>query len=163
LNNPEWPGSITGVHHFQAGAGIAASRDRRTFTIGHGLYFVFCRSVETAMKQTLAVIVLTALVAAGCAARGVRVAELKDQPAKYATKSVSVTGVVTSSWGIPLMPFQLYNIDDGSGEITVLSRSGGVLSKGTRVQVKGKINQFANFGGRSVGLHIQEEDRKIRS
>ena len=33
------------------------------------------------MKQTLAVIVLTALVAAGCAARGVRVAELKDQPA----------------------------------------------------------------------------------
>ena len=115
------------------------------------------------MKQTLAVIVLTARVAAGCAARGVRVAELKDQPAKYATKWVSVTGVVTSSWGIPLMPFQLYNIDDGSGEITVLSRSGGVLSKGTRVQVKGKINQFANFGGRSVGLHIQEEDRKIRS
>jgi len=115
------------------------------------------------MKQTLAVIVLTALVAAGCAARGVRVAELKDQPAKYATKSVSVTGVVTSSWGIPLMPFQLYNVDDGSGEITVLSRSGGALTKGTRVQVKGKINQFANFGGRSVGLHIQEEDRKIRS
>ena len=115
------------------------------------------------MKQTLAVIVLTALVAAGCAARGVRVAELKDQPAKYSTKSVSVTGVVTSSWGIPLMPFQLYNVDDGSGEITVLSRSGGVLSKGTRVQVKGKINQFANFGGRSLGVHIQEEDRKIRS
>jgi hypothetical protein len=115
------------------------------------------------MKQTLAVLVLTAFVAAGCAARGVRVAELKDQPARYATKTVSVTGVVTSSWGIPLMPFQLYNVDDGSGEITVLSRSGGVLSKGTRVQVKGKINQFANFGGRSVGLHIQEEDRKIRS
>ena len=115
------------------------------------------------MKQTLAVLVLTALVAAGCAARGVRVAELKDQPARYATKSVSVTGVVTSSWGIPLMPFQLYNVDDGSGEITVLSRSGGTLTKGTRVQVKGKINQFANFGGRSVGLHIQEEDRKIRS
>jgi hypothetical protein len=115
------------------------------------------------MKQTLAVIVLTALVAAGCAARGVRVAELKDQPARYADKSVSITGVVTSSWGIPLMPFQLYNIDDGSGEITVLSRTGGPLSKGTRVQVRGKINQFANFGGRSVGLHIQEEDRRIRS
>ena len=114
------------------------------------------------MKKTLAIVVLTALVAAGCAARGVRVAELKDQPAKYSTRSVSVTGVVTSSWGIPLMPFQLYNVDDGSGEITVLSRSGGVLSKGTRVQVKGKINQFANLGGRSVGLHIQEEDRRIR-
>ena len=115
------------------------------------------------MKQTLAVLVLTALVAAGCAARGVRVAELKDQPAKYATRSVSVTGVVTSSFGLPLVPFQFYKIDDGSGEITVLSRSGGVLSKGTRVQVKGKINQFANFGGQSFGVHLQEEDRRIRS
>ena len=45
----------------------------------------------------------------------------------------------------------------------MLSRSGGALTKGTRVQVKGKINEFANFGGRSVGLHLQEEDRKIRS
>ena len=115
------------------------------------------------MKHTLAIVILTALVAAGCAARGVRIAELKDQPTRYATKSVSVTGVVTSSWGIPLVPFQLYNVDDGSGEITVLSRNGRTPARGTRVQVKGKINEFATFGGRSVGLHLQEEDRKIRS
>jgi hypothetical protein len=115
------------------------------------------------MKYTLAAVVLIALVVSGCAARGVRVAELKNQPGKYATKTVSVTGVITSSWGLPLVPFQLYNVDDGSGEITVLSRSGGLLSKGTRVQVKGKINEFASFGGRSVGLHLQEEDRKIKS
>ena len=101
------------------------------------------------MKKTLAVVILSVLVAAGCAARGVRVAELKDQPGKYATKSVSVTGVVTNSWGIPLMPFQLYNVDDGSGEITVLSRSGRTPPKGTRVQVKGKVNELAVFGGRS--------------
>lgn len=115
------------------------------------------------MKRTFAVALLSVLVLAGCAARGVRVAELKDQPTKYATKSVSVNGVVTSSWGIPLVPFQLYNVDDGSGEITVLSRSGRAPARGTRVQVKGKINEFATFGGRSVGLHLQEEDRKIRS
>lgn len=115
------------------------------------------------MKKTLAVVILSVLVAAGCAARGVRVAELKDQPTKYATKSVSVTGVVTSSWGIPLVPFQLYNVDDGSGEITVLSRSGRSPARGTRVQVKGRVNELAVFGGRSIGLHLQEEDRKIKS
>jgi hypothetical protein len=71
--------------------------------------------------------------------------------------------VVTSSWGVPLVPFQLYKVDDGSGEITVLSRSGRAPVKGTRVQVKGKISEFAVFGGQSVGLHLQEEDRKIRS
>ena len=115
------------------------------------------------MKHTLAIVILTALVAAGCAARGVRIAELKDQPTKYATKSVSVTGVVTSSWGIPLVPFQLYNVDDGTGEITVVSRSGRAPARGTRVEVKGKVNELAVFGGRSVGMHIEEDSRKIKS
>jgi hypothetical protein len=116
------------------------------------------------MKRALAVALLSAFVVAGCAARGVRVAELKGEPGRYADKSVSVTGVVTSSWGLPLVPFQLYNVDDGSGSITVLAKSDrGVPSKGTRVQVKGTVNEFATFGGRSIGMHLQEEDRKIRS
>lgn len=80
-----------------------------------------------------------------------------------AIKSVRARGVVTNSWGIPLVPFQLYNVDDGRGEITVLSRSGRTPARGTRVQVKGKVNEVAVFGGRSVGLHLQEEDRKIKS
>ena len=75
-----------------------------------------------------------------------------------------MNGVVTSSWGLPLVPFQLYNVDDGSGEITVLSRSGrGAPRTWYAVQVKGRISEFAVFGGRSVGLHLQEEDRKIKS
>jgi hypothetical protein len=116
------------------------------------------------MKKAFAVALVSVLLLAGCAARGVRVAELKEEPGRYATKSISVNGVVTSSWGIPLVPFQLYNVDDGSGEITVLSRSGrGAPARGTKVQVKGKITEFAVLGGRSVGLHLQEEDRKIKS
>lgn len=115
------------------------------------------------MKRAFVAVCLGTFVLAGCAARGVRVAELKDQPTKYATKSVSVNGVVTSSWGAPLIPFQLYNVDDGSGEITVLSRSGRAPARGTRVQVKGKLNEFGVFAGRSVGLHLQEENRKIKS
>ena len=66
------------------------------------------------MKRTLAVVILSVVGRRGCAARGVRIAELKDQPTKYDDKTVSVTGVVTSSWGIPLVPFQLYNVDDGT-------------------------------------------------
>ena len=111
----------------------------------------------------LAVALLGAFLITGCAARGVRIAELKDQPGKYDDKTVSVTGVVTSSWGIPLVPFQLYKVDDGTGEITVLSKYGRTPAKGQRVKVKGKINEFAVFGGRSVGLHMQEQDRKIKS
>jgi hypothetical protein len=118
------------------------------------------------MKRAFAIALLAAFVVSGCAARSVRVAELKGEPGRYATKTVSVNGVVTSSWGLGLglVPFQVYNVDDGSGEITVVSRTTrGAPSKGTRIQVKGKINEFATFGGRSFGLHLQEEDRKIRS
>ena len=111
----------------------------------------------------LSVALLGAVLIAGCAARGVKIAELKDQPGKYDDKKVSVTGVVTSSWGIPMVPFQLYKVDDGTGEITVVSKYGRTPSKGQRVRVKGRINEVATFGGRSIGLHIQEEDRDYRS
>jgi len=111
----------------------------------------------------LAVVLFSVVLLAGCATRGVRIAELKDQPTRYTMKTVSVTGVVTNSWGIPLVPFQMYSVDDGSGEITVLSQSGRTPAKGTRVQVKGKVNEVAVFGGRSVGLHIREENRKVKS
>ena len=116
------------------------------------------------MKRALAVALLTTFVVTGCAARSVRVSELKGEPGRYATKNVSITGVVTSSWGLPLVPFQLYNIDDGSGEITVVARSNrGAPAKGTRVRVRGKVNEFATFGGRSIGMHLQEENRSIKS
>ena len=115
------------------------------------------------MHRVFAVALLSAFLMTGCAARGVRIAQLKDQPTRYDNKSVSITGTVTSSWGIPLLPYQLYNVNDGTGEITVLSQSGRTPAKGTRVQVRGRINEFATFGGRSVGLHIQEQNRKIKS
>jgi hypothetical protein len=110
----------------------------------------------------LSVALLSALLITGCAARGVRIADLQDRPDKYDHKTVSVNGVVTTSWGIPLVPFQLYKVDDGSGEITVLARSGRAPRKGARVQVKGRLNELGSFGGQSVGLHIEERDRKTK-
>jgi hypothetical protein len=110
----------------------------------------------------LSIALVGALLISGCAARGVRIAELKDQPARYDNKSVSVSGTVTSSWGIPLVPFQLYNVDDGSGEITVVSSSSRPPTKGSQVRVKGKVSEVAVLGGRSIGLHLEEQDRNIR-
>jgi hypothetical protein len=107
--------------------------------------------------------ILSVLLVTGCGARGVRIVQLQNDYERYDDRTISVQGIVTDSWGIPLVPFQLYKVDDGTGEITVLSRSGRAPSKGVRVRVKGKINEFGNFGGRSIGLHIQENDRKITS
>ena len=112
----------------------------------------------------LSVALLSALMITGCAARGVKIADLRDRPDKYDNKTVAVNGVVTTSYGIPLVPFQFYKVDDGTGEITVLSRSGrGAPRKGSRVEVKGRLNEIGNFGGTAVGLHLEEQNRKTKS
>jgi len=120
------------------------------------------------MFRVVSIAILTAVLAAGCAARGVRISQLKDQPDKYERKTVSVEGVVTRSYGAgflgQIVPFQGYTVDDGTGEITVLSRSSRVPPRtGARVQVKGQVNELGVFGGRSIGLHLQEDNRKIKN
>ena len=64
--------------------------------------------------------------------------------------------MVTSSWGVPMVPFKVYKVDDGTGEMTVLSQSGRMPTKGARVRVKGRVNDVATFGGQSLGLHLEQ-------
>jgi len=94
----------------------------------------------------------------GCALalRSPSVAELKYNPGRYQNRTVAINGVVTSSWGIPLVPFKLYKVDDGTGEMTVVSQGGRTPSKGSRVRVKGRVSDVATFGGQAVGLHLEQ-------
>jgi hypothetical protein len=109
------------------------------------------------MMKKLAPFALALALLAGCATTHPKVADLKYNPGRYQNHSVTVNGVVTSSWGIPLVPFRLYKIDDGTGEVTVLAQDGRVPSKGSRVSVKGRVNEFASFGGQTLGLHLRQE------
>jgi len=111
------------------------------------------------MGRKLAPLACALLLLAGCAlSTHPRIADLKYNPGKYQNRTVTVDGVVTSSWGLPLVPFKLYKLDDGSGEVTVIANNGRVPSKGARVRVKGRVEEFGTFGGQAVGLHIQQQD-----
>ena len=97
----------------------------------------------------------------GCAlvARNASVADLKHNPGRYHDKTVAIDGIVTSSYGASLLPVNVYKVDDGTGEVTVIAQnSRQVPSKGARVRVKGKVGEVATFGGRSFGLHIRQSD-----
>lgn len=94
----------------------------------------------------------------GCALHSPSVADLKYNPGRYQNKTVSIDGVVTSSWGVPLVPFKLYKLDDGTGEVTVIAQDGRTPSKGAHVKVKGRVNEMATLGGRAVGLHLEQRD-----
>jgi hypothetical protein len=110
--------------------------------------------------------VLVALFAAAtsaCATFGRQdIADLQHNPGRYHNRSVRIDGVVTSSWGVPLVPFRLYKVDDGTGEVTVLAQGGRTPTKGAHVSVKGKVNEVAVFGGQALGLHLREEDLDVK-
>jgi hypothetical protein len=112
----------------------------------------------------LAAILAVAALLSGCAltARRPSVAELQYNPSRYHDRTVAIEGVVTSSWGVPLVPVRLYRVNDGTGEVTVLSQGGRVPARGARVQVRGRVSELATLGGRPLGLHIQERDVTIR-
>ena len=100
---------------------------------------------------------LFAAFTAACAS-GASIGQLKTNPGRYVDRDVTVRGTVTSSWGIPLVPLKMYQVDDGTGEILVVSDDNRIPSKGARVKVTGKVSEFAVFGGRSIGLHLREND-----
>jgi hypothetical protein len=103
-----------------------------------------------------------ALMSSACAARSASIADLQQRPGRYEDRTVTLSGVVTDSWGIPLLPYKFYRVDDGTGQIAVLSsQSYRMPGKGERVRVKGRVSNVAVLGGRSVGLHLREEDLDV--
>ena len=112
----------------------------------------------------IATSLLIAALLSGCAltTRRTTVQELKYNPGRYQDRNVSIDGVVTSSWGVPLVPVKLYKVDDGTGEVTVLARGGRTPTRGAHVRVTGRVNDVATFGGSSIGLHLEERDLDFR-
>jgi hypothetical protein len=115
-----------------------------------------------AMRR-LIVLALSAAVG-GCALslRNPDIVELQRHPGRYQDRTVSVSGVVTNSWGLPLVPFRFYKVDDGTGQVTVLSQGSRLPAAGERVRVKGRVEDVAVLGGRPLGLHIREQDLYVK-
>jgi len=112
------------------------------------------RSAVRAIGLSLAL----SLLLSGCAlaVRRPSIAELKYNPRHYQDHQVSIDGVVTNTWGVPLLPVRFYKVDDGTGEVTVVAQDGRVPTKGARVRVDGRVGDVATMGGQAVGLHIRQ-------
>jgi hypothetical protein len=42
--------------------------------------------------------------------------------------------------------------------MTVVASEGRVPSRGARVKVTGRLGEFGSFGGRTIGLHLRQDD-----
>lgn len=110
----------------------------------------------------VAVAALSVVPACAMSLRNPSIAELQNHPGRYQDHTVSVSGVVTNSWGLPLVPFRFYKVDDGTGEVTVLSQGSRMPARGEHVRVKGRVNEVAVLGGQPFGLHLREQDLYVK-
>jgi hypothetical protein len=108
----------------------------------------------------VALIVLTS--ACAVSLRNPHVSDLRDNPSRYQNHIVSIDGVVTTSWGLPLVPVRLYKIDDGTGEVTVVSQGSRIPTRGARVRVRGRVDDLGVLGGSAIGLHLQEQTLYVK-
>ncbi len=106
-----------------------------------------------------------ALFATGCPER-TRVADIERNPSRFTDKDVAIAGTVRDSYGFSIPGTKLgggaYKIDDGTGEIWVVSKRSGAPRKGAKVGAKGRVYQGFNFGGRNFGTVIEESDRRTK-
>ena len=103
-----------------------------------------------------AAVLLFGLLLIGC--ERTKIGEITADPGLYMKKKVNVAGEFTQSIG--LLGRGIYQIDDGTGKLWVLSNSRGVPSKGARVGVSGHITPTVTFMGVNYATVMQEADRR---
>jgi hypothetical protein len=111
---------------------------------------IFCATV-------LAAGLSLALSLASCAP--MTIARINRDPSRFRNRIVHVNGTVTTSAGI--LGTGGYQIDDGTGRIFVLSRT-GVPASGSRVSVTGSVVNAAVVLGQPLGTAIREQSHKVK-
>jgi len=105
----------------------------------------------------LAILVPCLLLLAACAPA--TIGRITADPSRFRNKTVKVSGTVTNSVGA--MGKGGYQIDDGTGKIYVISGS-GVPSRGSRVEVTGRVSPGVEVLGTPVGVAIREQGHTVK-
>jgi hypothetical protein len=93
----------------------------------------------------------------GCP-QGTTIAKINQDPARYQGKEVSVAGKVVTSFGA--LRQGVFLLDDGTGQLWVLSEGYGVPGEGARVRVTGTVVNGVTFAGRSFANALRETHRR---
>jgi hypothetical protein len=84
---------------------------------------------------------------------------LLDDPASYDGKTIRIAGEVTGSAGV--LGYGAYQVNDGTGTLTVVSKEGGAPREGARVAVEGVFRAVFTFKTESVAV-LEESRRSVR-
>ena len=112
------------------------------------------------IRAKLASVLLVAvgsLLLAGCPPRE-SIAKVNLDPGRYAGKEISIAGQVTDSFGG--LGRGVFQVDDGTGKMWVLSTGYGVPGTGAKVAVVGRVEQGFSFAGRNFGTILRQTEQR---
>jgi len=98
------------------------------------------------------VLVLTLL--AGCKSDVTEIKTLLDDPARFDKSTVRVAGAVGSSIGV--LGYGAYQVDDGTGKLTVVSQEGGAPREGATVGVEGEFRSAFTLGTQTAAVLVEK-------
>ena len=108
------------------------------------------------MMRTGVLLIIFVFALSGCFS--VSISDIKDKPQKYSGKQVLIRGEVTETLSIPFVQEGIYQINDGTGKIWVISQA-HVPSRGEDVTVKGEVKTGFTVADRTFGTVIAEEKK----
>jgi hypothetical protein len=108
------------------------------------------------MTRIVILFFIIAFVVSGCSWH-TQISEINDKPQEYKDKEVSIKGRVIETLSIPFVQKGIYQMEDSSGKIWVVSQK-RVPARGEKVTVEGKVKTGFTIAKRTFGTVIVEGD-----
>jgi len=105
----------------------------------------------------VAAVTIAMVLIAGCPTQ-TTVSKIQQDPHHFYNKEVALRGNVTESYGA--LGTGVYQLDDGTGKIWILSESYGFPSKGANVTVTGDVVETISFAGKSFATALRQTRRR---
>lgn len=115
------------------------------------------------MPQSLSLIhvasavLVVAFLTAGCTGKTIPIGDLRANSAGYDGQTVQVKGTVKSAAGA--LGYGVYQLDDGTGTIMVVTETGGAPAQGAMVGVQGVFHSAFTIGTDVVAVIVEKERR----
>lgn len=97
------------------------------------------------------------LLAAGCNGKTIPIRDLLANAAGYDGKTVQVAGTVKSAAGA--LGYGVYQVEDETGAVMVVTESGGAPAQGTKIGVQGTFHSAFTIGTDVVAVIVEKERR----
>lgn len=105
-----------------------------------------------------AALLLVALALAGCQGETTPVRSLLDDPTAYDGRTIRVAG--TCVGGVGILGYGVYQVDDGTGRILVVSEHGGAPREGAKVGVEGTFRAAFVLKTETVAALVEKKRRE---